>query len=138
MKSQFLRYGLLFALALAAFGTLAGCDKAEQVMEKTDLGTTSELTSFVTKAVETLGGIKDVDSAKAVLPALKQMDIDLESIIAKVSEMSPEQKSQLTGAVGKVMPQFEGAIAKVTSMNGVGAVVGPTLESLQNKFKNMM
>ncbi len=138
MKSQILRYGLLIALALAAFGTLAGCDQAEKAMEKADLGTTSELTSFVSKAAETLGGIKDVESAKAVLPQLKQMDIDLEKIVAKVSEMSPEQKSQLTSAVGKVFPQFEGAIAKVTSMTGVGSVVGPTLESIQNKFKGMM
>ena len=34
------------------------------------------------------------------------------------------------------MPQLEGAISKVSSLSGVGAVVGPTLESYQNKFKS--
>ena len=144
MKSQILRTTIALSLCLVLLGSLAGCDKAEEAMSDKDipsmssLTSASDLTSLMGKAVETLGGIKDIETAKAALPALKDMDVDLGAIVAKVKDMSPEQQSQLSAAAGKMMPQIEGAIEKVTSLQGVGSVVGPTLESLQNKFKSMM
>lgn len=135
---QFLRTGVLLAACLALMGAMTGCDKAEQALEKTDLGAASDLTGMVSRAVETLGGIHDVDSAKSALPKLKEMDGDLGQLVTKFNEMSPEKKSQLTAAVKKVFPQLEGAIDKVTSLTGVGEVVGPTLASFQEKFKSMM
>ena len=144
MKSQILRGTVALALCLAMLGSLAGCDKAEEAMKNKDLPSVSDLTaatdltSLMSKAVETLGGIKDIESAKAALPALKDMDVDLGKIVSKVKEMSPEQKSKLSDAVGKAMPQLDGAIEKVTSLQGVGSIVGPTLDSFKDKFKSLM
>lgn len=138
MKSKILRTAAVITLCLGTFGLLAGCDKAEQIAEKADLGTATELTSLVNTLVKTLGGITDLESAKAKLADLKQVDVDLDKIVSKVKDMSPEQKSQMTAAVGKVMPQLEGAMEKVTSMPGAEAVIGPTLESLKSKFKSLM
>ena len=141
MKIQ-MRNGLLMIACLAAFGLLAGCDQAEKALEKTDLtselGTTAEASKLIGNAVKSLGSIKDLESAKAALPALKNVDLDLGKLVTKVKDMSPEQQAQLTSVVSKAMPQLEGAMSKVTSLPGVGAVVGPTLESLQNKFKSLI
>lgn len=135
---KFLRTGVLLAACLVLLGATTGCDKAQQTLEKTDLGATSDLTKLVTKAVDSLGGIHDVESAQAALPALKGMNLDLGKLVTKFNEMSPEKKSQLSAAVSKALPQLDGAITKVTSVPGVGEVVGPTLASFQEKFKSMM
>lgn len=66
-----------------------------------------------------------------------ELDGDFGSLVKKVSEMSPEQKGKLTGAVTKALPQLEGAISKVTSLPGVGKVVGPTLKSIQSKLAGL-
>ena len=141
MKIQ-MRNGLLIIACLAAFGVLAGCDQAEKALEKTDLsselGTTAEASKLIGNAVKSIGGIKDRESDKDALPDLKAVDLDLGKMVEKVKDMSPEQQAKLTGVVTKAMPQLEGAISKVTSLPGVGAVVGPTLESLQNKFKSLI
>lgn len=135
---QFLRTGVLLVCCLALMVSMTGCDKAEQALEKTDLGAASDVTKLVSKAVSALGGIHDVPSAQAALPALKEMNVDLGQLVTKFNEMSPEKKAQMKTAVSKVFPQLEGAIDKVTSLSGVGEVVGPTLASFQEKFKSMM
>lgn len=60
-----------------------------------------------------------------------------EKVGDKMKEMSPEQKSVLTGAAAKAMPQLEGGFNRVVGLEGVGNVVGPVLESLQSKLKNL-
>ncbi len=128
----------LFLVCLGGVTVMSGCDQAEKALENTDLGSTTETTKLVGNAVKSIGGIKDLESAKAALPALKDIDLDLGKLVSKVKDISPEQKEKLTSIVSKAMPQLEGAISKVTSLPGVGEVVGPTLESLQNKFKSLM
>lgn len=129
---------VLVLVALAAFGMMAGCDKAERAMDKADLGAISEITKLIGSTTDALAGIEDLDSAKAALPALKNVDLELGKLVQKFGDMSPEQKSELTGVVSKAMPQMESAIRKVSGMPGVGAVVRPTLDSLKNKFKSMI
>lgn len=132
------KYLPVFAVALVLIIAATGCDQAEKALDKTDLGATTEVSKLVGNATKALAGITDLESAKAALPALKDVDVDLGKLVEKVKEMTPEQKSKLTSVVSKAMPQLEGSISKITSMAGVGQVVGPTLESLKDKFKSLM
>ena len=135
---KLVRRGVVIVVCLAVLGGLAACDKAEQAVQKTDLGAVTELTKLIGTATKSLSGITDLESAQAALPDLQGVDTDLGKLMENVKDMSPEQKSKLTSAVTKAMPQLEGAVSKITSMPGVGDVVGPTLTSLQSKFKSLM
>ncbi len=126
------------ALLVMLIAVVAGCDKAEKALEKTGLGGASEVTSLLGNATKTLSGITDIESAKAALPALKDIDLDLGKLMETVKDMKPEQKSKVMGIVTKALPQLEGLITKVSSLSGVGDVVGPTLESMQGKLKDLM
>lgn len=64
--------------------------------------------------------------------------MDLGQLVQKVKEMSLEQKSTVTSAVAKVMPSLNEAITKVSSLAGVGDIVRPTLDSLQNTLKSIL
>ena len=97
MKFQ-MRNGLLILACLAAFGVLAGCDQAEKALEKTDLsselGTTAEASKLIGNAVKSIGSIKDLESAKAALPALKDVDLDLGKNGAKSERHEPRTTGQ--------------------------------------------
>ena len=138
MKTELIRRSVMIIACLAVVGMLTGCDQAEQALEKTDLGATTEATKLITKATAALGNITDIESAKAALPALKDVDVDLGQLVQKVKEMSLEQKSTVTSAVAKVMPSLNEAITKVSSLAGVGDIVRPTLDSLQNTLKSIL
>ena len=135
---KFMGKSILVVVAVVAIGMMAGCDQAKETLEMTNLGGAAEITKLIGSATSALAGITDIDSAKAALPALKNVDTDLGKIVQKFGEMSPEQKDQITGIVTKAMPQLEDAIAKAAAMPGIGAVVGPTLDSLKNKFSNFI
>ena len=135
------RNAVLIVACLATLGALAGCDQAEKAQEqidgKIDLGTTAEATKLIGDTVKSLGSITDLESAKAALPALKNLDGDFGQLVQKVKEMSPEQKDKLVGVVSKAMPQLESVGDRITSLPGVGDVVGPTLNSILSKVKSL-
>ncbi len=56
----------------------------------------------------------------------------------KVTDLAPDLQSKLTSVVSRALPRLEEAISKISSLDGVGEIVGPTLSSLQSKLKSMM
>ncbi len=90
------------------------------------------------EATKLLGGITDLESAKAALPKLGDLDSNLGDMIAKVAKLSPESKQSLTGLVKGAMPALEGAIGKVTSMQGVGDTLKPALDSMMAKLQGLL
>ena len=138
MKSLLLNKMAVGLVFLALMVSFTGCDKAEEAIQSTDLGASAGITKLMAKATEAIGGVTDIESAKAALPALKDVDLDLGKLVAKFGEMSPDQKSKLSGVVSKAMPALENAMNKVTSLSGVGDIVGPTLASLKGKLAGLM
>ena len=138
MKTRFRRVSVMATMVLVTLGGLGGCDEAEKTLEKPDLGVTTQVTKLVGDAVKSIGGITDEASAKAALPTLKDVDMDLGKLVQKVAELAPDLQSKLNSVVSGAMPQLEEAISKISSLDGVGEIVGPTLSSLQSKLKSMM
>lgn len=54
MKTELIRRSVMIIACLAVVGMLTGCDQAEQALEKTDLGATTEATKLITKATAAL------------------------------------------------------------------------------------
>ena len=83
-------------------------------------GMSDELGSAFSGASSALGGITDVDSAKAALPALD----GLTGVMDKVPEAA---RGPLSGMVGNLTPLLE----KASAIPGVGDVLAPVAEKLQ-------
>ena len=115
-----------------------GCDKAEKALDTQGLTLGKDLTGLLGEATKLLGGITDLDSAKAALPQLGDMDSNLGDIIGKVAKLSPESKSSLVGLAKSALPAFEGAIAKVNEIPGVGDTLKPTLDSIMAKVQGLL
>lgn len=83
-------------------------------------GVGDELNSSFSGASEALGGITDVDSAKAALPALD----GLTGTLDKIPEAA---RGPLSGLLGNLTPLLD----KASALPGVGDVLAPFTEKLQ-------
>lgn len=135
MKSRLLMSVLALTLMLAVVG---GCSKSEEAMDLAGLKVGKDLTSMLGDATKLLGGITDLDSAKAALPQLKDMDSSLSGIVSKVADMSPESKDSMAGMVKGALPALEGAVGKVMANQEIGQTLKPTLDSILDKVKGLI
>ncbi len=135
MKSRVLMTILALTLMLAMVG---GCGKKDEALDMAGLKVGKDLTSMLGDATKMLGGITDLEGAKAALPKLKDMNTDLGGIISKVTSMSAESKASLSGMVKGALPALEGAIGKVMANQEIGQTLKPTLDSILAKVKGLI
>ncbi len=135
MKSRLMTTVLALALVLVVIG---GCGKGEEALDMAGLKIGKDLTGMLGEATKMLNGITDLDSAKAALPQLKDMNTDLGGIISKVSGLSAESKESLAGMVKGALPALEGAIGKISANQEIGQTLMPTLNSMLEKVKGLI
>ena len=120
----------------------AGADAsaaAGDAMEKitgADFG--GKLTGVFGSASETLGGITDVDSAKAALPKLEEMGGSLDGLTGMLSGADDATKSAAAAAAGKGMETLTPVIDKLKGDGGIWEVIGPVTEPILEKLKAFM
>lgn len=93
-------------------------------------GLTGELTGVFNQASETLGGITDVESATAAVPALEGIGGTVSGLPALFDKVPEAARGPLQGIVGEGMGSLQPIIEKVNSIPGVGSVIGPILEPI--------
>jgi hypothetical protein len=139
-----LRTMTILTLSLMILSLAAGCGgegegEGGSVLDMAaGLNLGKDLSGMLGEATRLLGGITDLDSAKAALPKLAEMDGGLDDIVAKAKELSPENKEKFVEASMAAVPALEGAVSKLTAMPGVGDTLKPTLDSILGKVKGMM
>ncbi len=121
-------------MMLAMVGACGDSDKSLDV-EGLKLG--KDLTSVLGDATKLLGGITDLDSAKAALPKLTEMDSGLGDIVAKAAKLSPESLDSFKGMALKAVPALEGAMTKLTDIPQVGQALKPVMDSMLAKLKSL-
>ena len=120
----------------------AGADAsaaAGDAMEKitgADFG--GKLSGVFGSASETLGGITDVDSAKAALPKLQEMGGSLDGLTGMLSGADDATKSAAAAAAGKGMETLTPMIDKLKGDGGIWEVIGPVTEPILEKLKAFM
>lgn len=118
--------------------TMVGaCGDKDKGLDVAGLNLGKDLSSMLGEATKLLGGITDLDTAKAALPKLKEMNTGLDDIVSKAADLKPESKDAFVGMAQKSMPALEGAIAKVTEIPGVGDALKPTLDGMVAKIKGL-
>ncbi len=119
--------------------TMVGaCGKGDKALDVAGLNLGKDMTSMLGDLTKMLGGITDLDSAKAALPKLTEMTGGLDDIAAKAGKLSAESKDAFVGLVNKAMPALEGAVTKLMEMPGVGDTLKPALDTIMAKVKGML
>jgi len=84
----------------------------------------------MTSLVSTLGGIKDVNSAKAALSTLTNVSGELGNYAGMLDKVPAESRSQIVKYVMDYVPQIKELLNKAGTIPGVGAVITPIVEKL--------
>ena len=87
------------------------------------LGSTQNLT-------ETLGSIRDIESAKLAIPRLTQINGDLGALTEALPSISDAGKAGLSKAVASVLPQIQKSVDTISALPGVGSIVKSTTDEL--------
>jgi hypothetical protein len=99
-----------------------------------DINVGQELTDIVGNAEESLQGITDVASAEAAVPALNDLNAQLEELSAPVGQLPEDAKKVLADVLGDRVAELKALADSVTSQEGVGAVLTPVLEPIMAKL----
>jgi hypothetical protein len=78
-----------------------------------------------------LQGITDEASAKAALPKLQDVKMEVDKEINLVGQLSPEQRKIIVGLVGPAMATLNQLFDKVLAIPAVGEVLKPTINALK-------
>ena len=123
----------------AAEETAAGAEEAlteaqTAALTVGDVNVGQELTDIVGNAEESLQGITDVASAEAAVPALNDLNAQLEELSAPVGQLPEDAKKVLADVLGDRVTELKTLADSVTSQEGVGAVLTPVLEPIMAKL----
>ena len=95
---------------------------------------TGQLKGLFSSAQSSLGGITDVESAKAAIPQLTDFSGKLDGITAMADKLpdaaKPMFNSVVQGGLGQIQPMLDKAMA----IPGVGAVLGKVIDPLKEKL----
>ncbi len=136
MKMRTLVSLSVVVMMLSLLGACGG--DSDQGLDVAGLKLGKDLTSTFGDVTKLLGGITDLESAKAALPKLTDLDSNLGDIAKKAAKLSPESLESLKGMVAKGMPAVEGAMAKLSEIPGASETLKPVVDSMLAKIKTLM
>lgn len=83
---------------------------------------------------ESLGKVKDVDTAKAALPELEAMDKQLQGLSSGLGAMPDTLKTKLAEMVTGLLPDFQTKIDQVLAIPGVSEILKPIIDQVMMKI----
>ncbi len=96
---------------------------------------TAGLTKSLESLTGTLGTVSDVESAKAALPQLKDMETTLETATQGFASLPEGERDMASKAFKTVSPELQAQIKKVLAIPGVSDVLKPVMDSIVAKLR---
>lgn len=93
-----------------------------------------QVTDLFGGVTQTLGGIKDADSATAALPELGKLTEGFGGMTEMFGKMPEAGKTAVMGAFQSSLDQLKPIIEKVMAIPGVEAVLKPAIDALMAKL----
>ena len=143
MLGKVLPLALLIGAALIAYnlffkgGTQEEAPSSSAVTQFEGLdaaGVGNELKSTMGSLTTTLGGITDVDSAKAALPNLTSATENLGGLAGMMDKLPEAARGPLKAVVAGGIPQLQELMNKISAIPGVGPIIKPVVEGLSEKL----
>jgi hypothetical protein len=102
-----------------------------------DVEVGKEATTLADTLTSTLGEIKDVESAKAALPKLEEVNLGLDKIVGLVDQIPEAARPALAGLLKTHSAKITDTISKVVAIEGVGEIVKPVLDQIVAKLEKV-
>ncbi len=93
-----------------------------------------EVTDALSGLQTTLNGVTDAATAQAAAPQLQTASSTFDRIGGMLGQMTPEQKTALSGIVKPALTQLDALFEKVLAIPGVSDVLKPAIDALRPKI----
>jgi hypothetical protein len=100
-----------------------------------DVEVGKEATALVDTLKTTLGEIKDVETAKAALPKLEEVNLGLDKLLGVVDTIPEAARPALASLLKTHSATIQATIQKVVAIEGVGEIVKPVLDQIVAKLE---
>ena len=97
----------------------------------------NQLSGLFSTATETLGGISDLDSAKAALPALGELGENVDSVSGMLSALPDAARGPLNTVAAEGFGKLKPMVDKVIALPGVGDIISPVLSPIMEKMQEL-
>ena len=97
----------------------------------------NQLSGLFSSATETLGGISDLDSAKAALPALGELGENVDSVSGMLNSLPQAARGPLNTVAAEGFGKLKPVVEKVMALPGVGDIVSPVLSPIMEKMQEL-
>jgi hypothetical protein len=108
--------------------------ESDAVTVAPSLGRTTEITKGVndvfTSLTETIGSVKDVESAKAALPSLRKVATQLDELKEPITALPETQRSLVSKVIGGGLDKLRPLVESLYAIPGVRAILSPVIDPL--------
>ena len=98
---------------------------------------TGGLDGVFSSATDALGGITDVESATAAIPALEEIGGSLGGLSDTIGGLPDAAKGPIASVVGTGIEALQPIIEKVTAIPGVGDLITPVIEPMMEMLQGL-
>jgi hypothetical protein len=96
-----------------------------------------QVSDNVTNLHSTLRDVTDVESARAALPKLQDVTVQIDQVNGVIGQLTPEQRRTIAGIVNPAMPTFNALCEKALAIPGVSDQLKPTIDNLKVKLTRL-
>ena len=126
------------AVALVLLLCVSGCGSTDSGLNTGEGGMAYQLADLAARASSTLSGIGGPDDARGANHALLDVEAELDDLIKRSSDQSPEAQKELAIAAADALPGLENLAVKAMSLPGVAEAIGPTMKSILDKMAGLV
>ena len=94
-----------------------------------------EINGIFGGATDAIGGITDIDGAKAALPALEEVSGKIDGLSGMLDKLPEAARGPVSGLVGDNMGKLTSLLDKANEIPGVSSVLGPVTGPLLEKLQ---
>lgn len=103
--------------------------------EASSINVTNELRNNLSSITQSLSGIKDIESAKASLPAIDAANTRIAKMTGMLDAVPAPAKGAIANLISSALPQLQVLSDKANAIPGVGDVINPALNVLAENLK---
>lgn len=103
--------------------------------ESSSINVTNELRNNLSSITQSLSGIKDIESAKAALPAIDAANTSIAKMTNMRDAVPAPAKGAIANLISSALPQLQVLSDKANAIPGVGDVINPALNVLAENLK---
>ena len=132
-------HGIPAAVFLVVVLFLVGCGGGNSPhMELGGINTGDVLDGLLARTYRIIGGVNSMQSAEAAVPQLKAVNDDFDDLIYHIPKLSEDGRAEMTKKAKRALPEIQDMARRINDMQGLGGILGPSMDAIADKLGQLL